>query len=230
MSKLAVVWASVGNPTADDCIDSWLARSSDFYDYMKIDGLEIMQAYQQGFENSSARIIAYLHDDLECEEANWDERLLREFDDPKVGLVGFAGALGHGDPQMYRKPYELGQLGRSGFRSNLREAEIHGTRFTGSCDVAVLDGLALVVRREVLEKAGGWPQRTPVGYISYDYWLCCETRRQGYRIRMVGIQCHHLGGKSTGLGPQKIGREDFEAAHKYIYDSYRDVLPYRVSQ
>ena len=168
----------------------------------------------------------------------------KEFEDPRVGLVGFGGGLGHGDPEMYRKPYELTQLARRGYRSNTRDAEANGVRERGSCDVAVLDGMALFVRREILDRPTiqsfrplkndlhiyGWPLHTPIGYFCYDYWLCCETRRQGYRIRMVGVACDHLNGKSTGLGPEELGRDKFEAAHRYLYDTCRDVLPWEVTR
>ena len=100
---------------------------------------------------------------------------------------------------------------------------MHGQRFAGECDVAVLDGFSLFLRREVLVRAGGWPLGTPVGYISYDYWACCMARELGYRIRLVGVACDHLGGKSSGLNPNLDLR--WEEAHRYIYDRFRNVLP-----
>jgi len=193
-------------------------------------GDTLMESYQKAFVESDADIIAYVHDDLVCLDPFWLQKVENEFSDPSVGLVGFAGALGHGDPMMYTKPYQLSQLGRSSFRSNLKEAEKHGERFTGACDVAVLDGLALFVRREVLEKCGGWPQPpSPIDYIAYDYWISCMTRRLGYRIRLAGVDCDHLGGKSTGLNPN-LGDAKFQEAHWEIYDNFRDVLPYRVRE
>ena len=141
-------------------------------------------------------------------------------------MVGFGGALRHGSTSLYQKPYRLAQLGRSDFRSNMFDAERHGKRFTKACDVAVLDGFAMFVRREILEKAGGWPVGTPIGYFCYDYWLSCEVRRQGYRIRLVGVACTHLGGKSSSAVQLMESPQD---AHRHIYDTCRDVLPFKVS-
>ncbi|MFY9936590.1 MAG: glycosyltransferase [Silvibacterium sp.] len=188
--------------------------------------LSILQAYQQGLKSTSSPILGYVHDDVIVRDEEWFARVIKEFDDPGVGMVGFGGALRHGSTSLYQKPYRLAQLGRSDFRSNMFDAERHGKRFTRACDVAVLDGFAMFVRREILEKAGGWPVGTPIGYFCYDYWLSCEVRRQGYRIRLVGVACTHLGGKSSSAVQVMESPQD---AHRHIYDTCRDVLPFKVS-
>jgi hypothetical protein len=45
------------------------------------------------------------------------------------------------------------------------------------------------------------------------------------RIWLVGVNCHHLGGRTSTTA--KLG-DNFIAAHRYLYDHYRDVLPCRV--
>jgi GT2 family glycosyltransferase len=187
--------------------------------------LSVLHAYQQGLESTSSSILGYVHDDVVVRDDDWFGRVIKEFDDPRVGMVGFGGALRHGSESLYQMPYRLPQLGRSDFRSNMFDAERHGKRFTRACDVAVLDGFAMFVRREILEKAGGWPTGTPIGYFCYDYWLSCEVRRQGYRIRLAGVACTHLGGKSSSAVQLKESSAD---AHRYIYDTCRDVLPFKV--
>jgi hypothetical protein len=207
--------------------------------------MPILEAYQHGFEESPEAILGFVHDDVVCLEDGWDMRVLKEFEDSNVGLVGLGGALGLGDEDIYKTPYRLSQLARHTFLSNMREAEAHGQRFTGDCDVACFDGFALFVRRKVLEGSkwwlntigpegrvleqcgSGWPVGTPVNYFMYDAWISCEARRQGWKSRLVGVECDHLGGKSTGLGQVMDGR-DFEKAHEYIYETCRDVLPMRV--
>jgi len=230
--KLELVFATLHWPGYRECIDSWgcgLVVGNWRARVMEngVTGQSLLESYQTAFEQSDADILGYLHDDLVCLDPEWYQRVISQFDDPAVGLAGFGGALGHGDPEMYRKPYELPQLARRTFLSNLREAEVHGQRFAGECDVAVLDGFSLFLRREVLVRAGGWPLGTPVGYISYDYWACCMARELGYRIRLVGVACDHLGGKSSGLNPNLDLH--WEEAHRYIYDRFQNVLPYRVA-
>lgn len=222
--RLAIITAHAGADCADECLGSWGSAVS------VTDGREgMLAAYQKGFEQEPADVLMFVHDDVICREPTWRGRVMAEFADPTVGLVGFGGAIQHGSFDLYKTPYRLQQLGRSGYLSNVDDAEVHGQRFAYECDVAVLDGFALIARRSILERAGGWPLGTPIGYSLYDYWLSCETRRQGYRIRLVGIRAHHWGGRTAvalkmadGQGPAH------DAAHRYIYDTCRDVLPFSV--
>lgn len=244
--KLAIITAHAGAESLGQATESWvgtqLTRGTSTcccYDWAGfhtwvVNGKDgMLPAYEHGFRTAAScgyDILAYLHDDTIVHEKHWKDRVLKEFEDPQVGLVGFGGALGHGSPDIYTAPYDYHQLGRSHFLSNMRDAESHGQRFTGSCDVAVLDGFSLIVRREVLEKAGGWPV-AKLGYVGYDYWLSCMTRRLGYRIRVVGVACDHLGGRTfvkLGIGHGPEHWQQFLEAHRYIYDEFRDVLPYSV--
>lgn len=209
------------------CVESWLETQNKWHKQVVTFDQDVMPAYEFLRKSTTEPILAYPHDDVMVYEKGWDSRVLKQFGDPSVGLVGFAGALGHATANLYQVPYHLPNLARQNFMSNMRDAEKHGARFTGERDVAVLDGLALFVRREILEKAGGWPVDKPYGYFMYSEWLCCETRRQGYRIRLVGVDCEHLGGKSSGFISPK---ENYEQAHRYFYDHNRDVMPYRVPE
>lgn len=226
--KMAIVTSHFGSDCLSESITSWMKR--EVAGVIVMDGSEgILKAYQRAFlDLTLGGILSYLHDDLIIRDEYWYEKVRHEFLDPKVGLVGFGGALEHGDPRIYKKPYDYHQLGRSYFLSNMKDAEAHGERFTGSRDVAVLDGFSLIVRRELLEKAGGWPIGK-LDYIAYDYWLCCMAHRLGYKIRLVGVACEHLGGRtyvSKGMGKRPDHWEKFLDAHQYIYNEFKDVLPF----
>ncbi len=208
----------------------------------------MLQGYQKGFQKSrDYDLLAFFHDDTIIKEPGWVDRVMREFETCQtcwakhdyadrvaydhefkndVGLVGFGGALVHGSPELYKRPYEHTQLGRSYYLSNVDDAEVHGARFTGSNDVAVLDGFALIARRSLLERCGGWPVGR-LDYMCYDYWICAMARRNGYRIRVVGVRCHHLGGR-TAVALKKADETgaEYDKAHKFIYNEFRDQLPY----
>jgi GT2 family glycosyltransferase len=209
----------------EDCVRSWDETASQAHRHSVVANTDVLDAFQMCYMRTEEPILAFIHDDLMIYEKGWDERVLRQFSDPGVGVVGFAGALGHGVPHLYEVPYHLPNLARQHFLSNLRTAEIHGGRFTGERDVAILDGMALFVRRHILDTVGGWPRNKAVGYFMYSEWLCCEARRQGYRIRLVGVDCDHLGGKSSGYIPAS---DNYEEEHRYFYEHNRDVMPYRV--
>lgn len=212
-----------------ECVETWHQTASQRWPEIVIKHQDILLAYQQGLHESnesneaSADILFTLHDDLRILEPDWDRRVLAEFADPAVALVGFAGATGHCHPQMYSHPYHHSSMGRVGFRSNLVNAEQHGARFAGCCNAVVLDGMAFFVRRRVLNEIGGWPLSTPISYYMYMEWLSCMVRRHGYRIRLVGVTVDHLDHRSTGLNPNL--HPDFEAEHRFIFDNFRDVLP-----
>lgn len=204
-----------------DCVKSWNETSSEEYPWILVPNMSIPQCFEAVYRGTTEPIMALIHDDVMIYEQGWNRRVLEEFEDESVGLVGFAGALGHGNPNMYEVPFQIPNLVRRGFRSNLRDAERHGGRASGVIDVSVLDGLALFVRRSVLDACGGWPLNRPISYFMYSEWLCCEVRRQGLRIRMVGADCEHLGGKSSGT-PLPYS---YEEEHLHFYESNRDVMP-----
>ncbi len=219
-----ILTASIGHAKTEECIASWGTR----WPVRKIDGSKgMLEAYQQGYKESSADVLAYIHDDVLIREQDWHGRIEKEFEDPTVGLVGFGGALVHGSPDLYKVPYKLQQLGRSGYRSNVDDAEVHGERFTEVCDVAVLDGFCLIICRNLLDMVGGWPIGLPIGYSLYDYWICASAHRCNYRNRLVGIRSHHFGGMTAvGMNLAEGSGAAHVAAHRWFYDNLRDVMPF----
>lgn len=206
-----------------DCVETWQVTASQRYREFYAVDMKIPEAQDYIYKNTTEPIIALIHDDVNIFEHNWDLRVLREFEDPTVGMVGFAGAVRHGAPDLYTSPYKLQNLGRFGFASNMRDAEHHGARFTGERDVAVYDGFAIFIRRSILDKIGGWPMKS--GYFMYCEAICCEARKQGYRLRQVGVACDHLSGKTASL---VIVTDSHAAAHVWLAQKYRQVLPFSV--
>jgi Glycosyltransferase like family len=218
-------WKQIDN-SFSDCIKTW-PEHADYQTTLRIlpQPGSLLRKMQLGLEQSQSEIVGFVHDDVKVLEQGWDTRVLAEFATVKnamTGLVGFGGALRHGSPDLYTSPYHLPNLARGGFRSNMRDAEQHGERFEGSCAVAVLDGLAMFVRRDVLLAAGGWPVDEPYGYYMYAEWLSCAVRRLGYRIRLVGVACEHIGGRTASMVNVT---DDYQLAHRYFYDHNRDVMP-----
>ena len=198
--------------------------------------LGVVGAYQKLYEQHNEDILLYLHDDAICREPDWDLRLMAEFiADPEVAVVGFGGALWHGLPDLYKTPYQLEQLQRGDYKSNVDDAEVHGTRFTGRCNVAVLDGFAMAVRRSFLDRISGFA-KISVGcnFIAYDYALCALARRYKQKIRLIGIKCQHRGGSTSvqhGKEPsvkQYINQEAYDKSHAWFANEFRQEMPARV--
>ena len=196
----------------------------------------VIQSYQLGYEQSNADILAFIHDDVTIYEENWKDRVLAEFVDERTGVVGFGGAKSHGVDVIYKVPYDYKQLARADYMSNTDDAENHGTRFSGSTEVAVLDGFCLIVRRELLDRVGGWPVDRYPPHHNYDYWLCCVAHQLGYQVRLVGVRCQHHGGLTATTGEYlkwcrstRWGSDEemHKQGHRLIYDDFRSVLPWR---
>lgn len=192
------------------------------------DNLGVVKSYQKLYEQTDEEILCYMHDDCIVREKGWDERILREFEDPTVGLVGAGGARIHGDPSLYKRSYVLQNLRRDDYLSNVDDAEVHGSRFTGSTDVAVLDGYCLCVRRSLLDRLHGWSLliENNIDFLCYDYALSALVRRLGYRIRVVGVRCHHRGG-GTSVALRTDRQEEYDRSHRWFYEEFRDVMPAR---
>jgi hypothetical protein len=82
----------------------------------------------------------------------------------------------------------------------------------------------------------GWPvQRYP--FHNYDNALCVHAHKTGYRVRLVGIACHHHGGQTATTpayqewSQRSLGLTDAEVheqSHRHLYEDGRGVLPWRV--
>jgi len=211
--------------------------------------LGVQKALEQGYQ-----ILACLHDDLEILDPDWAKKVITHFRrHPNCGLAGFGGAIGLGDADIYQKPYEPVQLARIGFRSNLKDAEVHGMRSLLPEQVAALDGFSQIGRREFFagwarmpdatlnnKRAPVWAMLEALGVTHhfYDGMLGCFAKRLGWETWYLPIPCHHYGGR-TAVGDrgyqawaeqQSVGGDHgfWERAHQIGYETFRDVLPIRV--
>jgi len=186
------------------------------------------------WRTSDADVIAYLHSDMFLLEHGWDVRVLHEFEDPQVTVVGVVGATELGRDELYKVPYHFTQLARAHVYSNLVDAEVHGIRETQSRQVAVLDSCAIFVRSQFLSRIGGWPcDSYPNSSHCSDLWLCCMAARHGLRVHMVGIKAQHKSGGKGQVGTEWLDARGgdhmmHQAAHVATYNQFRDVLPIHV--
>lgn len=186
-------------------------------------------------------ILIYMHNDVVLHDDHAIERILSRFrimedpafeQDSNIVAVGLGGAISLGNKDLYRKPYNIWNLARSGYASNQDDAEIHGERFTGSRRVAVLDAFCMAVRTDWLRSIGGWPT-AHLTHHCLDLWLACMAARHGKQTWMTGAACLHKGGGTSIKADYQEAKwllggsteKDHELAHKYIFNEFRDVLP-----
>lgn len=175
-------------------------------------------------------VLLYLHDDVEIMEEWWDEKLALAFAmRPEMAIAGFGGARGLGDPDLYTKPYELVQLARRDFISNMKSAEQHGARVLRPQRVATLDLFSMGIRMDFLDKVGGWGWWPHVHH-GLDNAMCAQAHRHGKEVWMLPFACEHFGGRtSTTVDFQSTfgkAEGDIHAeGHVTLYEDFKDVLP-----
>ena len=206
--------------------------------YVNAPNIGVVPAMQILYErNQDEDILAFVHSDVTVYDSNWNSRVMAEFDDPKVAVVGFGGATGIGVSDIYKTRYEISQLQRIGYASNMRDWEVHGGYEAGSKDVAVCDGFFLAIRRAALKEIGGWSGFT-FNFHMYDAYISLALAERGWKTRMVGIECEHHGG-GTSTTPSYISwcrengttaEREHEEPHRFFYERFRNLLPYRVNQ
>jgi GT2 family glycosyltransferase len=143
----------------------------------------VLASMQQCWQEAKGDVIAILHNDLHVLEYGWDRRVRAEFEgDERLGLAGFLGA----------KRCEV-DGGRGDTYSNMLEAELHGNRETGTKQVVVFDGMALIGRRKMFEDVGGFDQGYTYHHF-YDRDISVASSVKGWVNKMIGVFCHHRSG------------------------------------
>lgn len=191
--------------------------------------------YQEALETSESNILVYAHDDVLILDPEWLSKIDAVFIGEDVAAVGLGGATGLGNDDLYRKPFNIWNMARSGYCSNQEDAETHGDRFPGFKRVAVLDAFFMAVRRDFLLSIGGWPVQH-LTHHCLDLWLACEAARHSKKLWMAGIKCNHYGGGSSIKQSYQQakwlqgGNTDMDhlIPHTWLHKNYRDVLPIKV--
>lgn len=163
-------------------------------------------------------VIAVLHDDCILQEEGWDRTVVEHFaTHERCGLAGFGGAWGLGDEQAGQGDYRPTWLVRRGFMSNMKDAEVHGTRVTTARKIAVLDGFSLIFRRRFLNGLPLSPvpdvyiptlltrgldlfsllQSWGVVHHVYDAAMGAFARQLGWETWLLPVQCWHMGGQTA---------------------------------
>jgi hypothetical protein len=182
-------------------------------------------------------VLAILHDDFWVEELGWDKRVQGVFDrDPRCGLAGFGGSTALGGDEIYKKPYEVHQLGRRNFFSNMNGAEHHGKRVTEEMPIVFTDGQSMIFRKRLLDDMGGWSWwPDDCVHHAYDYAAACMARRHGYTAWLVPCAVHHENFQTASQPVYKDLADKYggdaavhDRSHRFVYEEFRDVLPLRL--
>jgi len=149
----------------------------------------------QGLQRARGRYVVFLNNDTIVTEG-WLEGLIRWslFEWPKVGMVGPVTNFSSQPQQIGVDYQELSGL--PGFAVRQRN------KFANKAQrVERLTGFCLLVRREVLDKIGGFDERFGLGFFDDDD-LCVRARQAGFELLLAqDVFVHHFGNRTfQGLG------------------------------
>jgi len=134
--------------------------------------LGFSRACNQGMRETSREFVVFLNNDVILGH-RWLEPLLLQFEDAGVGIVGAAGAVSN---------HECTGIG---------ETRNPYTRFD------YIPGWCMAIRREVIEKIGGFDERFGFGYFE-DADFCLRAKKAGYRLRIAPhVEIQHAGAQTT---------------------------------
>lgn len=194
------------------------------------------EAYDALLHESKADVLMYIHDDVTIHERSWRSRVMSVFEShPDCVCVGFGGATQLGHDDLYKVPYQLPNMARQDYVSNQTDWQTHGGHESGEKQVAVVDAFFMAVRTDFLRRLGGWPANQFTHHC-LDLWIACEAARHRGEVWMCGVSCTHWGGRSSTTTAYKRARwlqggtleADHQIPHKWLYETYSDVLPIRV--
>ena len=135
----------------------------------------------------SDNLMGLIHNDVLIYEKGWDLRLRQAFaDDPKLGLVGFAGSNeidaggGRGGGTMLR------------FRGTVGEGQSAGKFIDDLRPSVVFDSLFMMFRTEIVPDLLIDEDITLAHF--YDRIWSCRVMERGWRSATLGIEIDHMGG------------------------------------
>ncbi len=193
----------------------------------------VRPALNQIWEESKGDIILFTHNDVEIYTNGWDDMIRDTFNEQTdAGIVGAYGAKGIGTADIYKKPYEMCQLARTLNVSDARmDREVHGFRHLNNKfeNVAVFDGYFMAIKKELLDKVGGFSDILPQHH-NYDNLICIQSIENGYENIVIRLDTYHVGGQ-TDVGEDwtkgfKREKSEIHAdAHPPLYEYGKGILP-----
>jgi hypothetical protein len=177
-------------------------------------------AYNKGIGLSKGYIICFLHEDIVFRTRNWGAVIQKILEDKEIGLAGVAGAYYYPlAPVGWFHSHELEVNIIQHYKySHKVPQEIRLSKFPGQplTDVAVLDGLFLAGRKEVITQYS-FDEKLPGGYHGYDVDISLQVR-QSYKLKATkDILIEHLSeGRQT---------DDWYRSMKKIAAKWKKNLP-----
>lgn len=197
----------------------------------------VYPTFRIGFENTTGDVVAFFHSDLVVWEWNWNGRVIEEFGRrERLGMIGFigsnqidmAGGRGLGTTSSFMgKTLNLTSTHRDAKWEDISKgdtdkaqvvetviqswtgspASAHGKVDSGFSNAAVVDGCAMIIRREAWNEIG-YREDFPLHHF-YDRLISTQLLEKKWQIGVLGIGIDHISGQTVNAedGYKTIARE-----------------------
>jgi hypothetical protein len=146
----------------------------------------IFQAYNLGIKQSKYDIICFTHEDLIFHTADWGNKVIEHFKDPKVGIIGVAGA--HYLPKLPGSHWSSGITSYNVVVTINGETHFNSWRYfeseESSISAVIVDGLWMCCAKSVFNQAR-FDDSTFSGFHCYDSDICLQIKKLNYDVRIV---------------------------------------------
>lgn len=184
-----------------------------------------IRAINQGIKVSRYNYIGVIHNDVIIMENGWLEKIVAVMDqDPKIGIVGLAGR---------KEVYKTGCVNEASLKHNLQNEDLNAPMKEEMAEVAVVDGLCFVMRRELLNHVKGFDET--YGYMHcYDLDISLQSMEAGFKNMVVKVEAMHIGngGRTRRLREYKeVVKDDYGLLKrncKIFSRKWRHLLPVRI--
>ncbi|MBI5143854.1 MAG: glycosyltransferase [Candidatus Omnitrophica bacterium] len=143
-----------------------------------------IRAINQGINAARYNYIGVIHNDCLILENGWLEKIVSIMDrDPKIGIAGLAGR---------KEIYKTGCVNEESLKHNLQNEDLNAPMEEEISEVAVVDGLCFVMRRQLLDRIKGFDET--YGYMHcYDLDISLQSIEAGFKNVVVKVEAMHIG-------------------------------------
>ncbi|MFA6078503.1 MAG: glycosyltransferase [Candidatus Omnitrophota bacterium] len=187
--------------------------------------LGAIKAINQGIRAARYDYIMVIHNDVVIMEKDWLKKITDVMDsDPRIGIAGLAGR---------QEIYKTGCVNEASLKHNLQNEDLNAPMAEAVADVAVVDGLCFVMRRELLDRITGFDEA--YGFMHcYDLDISLASIAAGFRNVVVRVEAMHVGngGRSRKASDYKLFVKDdyglLKKNCKILAHKWREILPLKV--
>ena len=172
--------------------------------------------YNRCAEQAAGEVLLFLHEDILFYSCGWGGILFDKATEQETGVIGFAGSSYKSRTEsgwMSLRPFVHSHLTEKGVRIGMNDNK------DDFCEVSVIDGLALAVRKSVWEKIR-FDEAVFSGFHGYDLDFSFAVSLEYRNYVCTSIELEHF------------SRGSFNAAWwescKCFHRKWADILPYSV--